>query len=423
VGFLGWVLLAFGTSLLASWAGARVGMAPLRAARPSTWFDRARLAFPARAASRFSLLLLPMSFAAFVALMPDDLAHPAWVAFCAALAALAATFRVRLHVERITRGRKVGASEMLRGWVGLWVVMFPHAWVAGAAVALETDRFDARTWATLAGTTLAVAGAFAGGGVALARAVGLARPASPRVVRAVEAAAAATGVRVHAVLEMDLMMANAFAIPAAGMILFTAEAVRTLDDAQLAAVARHELGHLSEGPRVVAGRMAGAALVLVALVAARPISGVLSPGVNLERLLAAALVVLAALVFSLGVVRPLARRMEERADAIAHAPAPHAPAAHAPDERDYASALERLYAANLMPAVTRIAGAHPHLYDRLVAAGAPPAWPRPAPPSRSRYLAAVLVCVGVTIVGCAAAIEITGTPLPFGLPEAGFERP
>jgi hypothetical protein len=74
--------------------------------------------------------------------------------------------------------------------------------------------------------------------------------------------------------------------------------------------------------------------------------------------------VVVALIFSV-----LSRRMEARAD--------HGPR----DGRTYARALERVYAANLIPAVLPGRGAsHPHLYDRLLAVGVTPDYPRPAAP-------------------------------------------
>jgi Zn-dependent protease with chaperone function len=408
MGLVSWAALAFAASLLAAWAAAQVAISPLRAAAAAStpWVERARLAFPARATSRFALLLLPAAYAVFAELQPDDLSaeHPVVVGLAAALPALVATFLVRLWVERTVRGRAVGAGEMLRGWLAMWAVLFPHAAVAGVGLALVTDAFDTRTCAALGCTALAVVAAFGGAGVALARALRIARPASERLLRAVEAASTATGVRPRAVLEVDLMMANAFALPAAGLLLFTTEAVRTLGDEQIAAVARHELGHVSESRAVVVARGAGAVLVVVSLVAARPVSGVLTPEPGLFRLLVAVLVILAAVLVSRLALRPLAHRMEQRADAIAHA--------HDAGEGEYARALEGLYAANLMPAVTAVRGAHPHLYDRLVAAGAPPAWPRPAPPSRSRLRAAMLVCIGITVVALTAAVEVAGIPLP-----------
>ena len=54
----------------------------------------------------------------------------------------------------------------------------------------------------------------------------------------------------------------------------------------------------------------------------------------------------------------------------------------------YARALEKIYEANLLPVVLREKRVHPDLYDRLVAAGATPAYARPKPPPRE-FLAAV----------------------------------
>ena len=71
----------------------------------------------------------------------------------------------------------------------------------------------------------------------------------------------------------------------------------------------------------------------------------------------------------------MARRMEVRADSCA--------AENAADQATYARALERIYQINLIPAVMsgrrRI---HPHLYDRMLAVGVTPDYPRPMPPRR-----------------------------------------
>lgn len=87
--------------------------------------------------------------------------------------------------------------------------------------------------------------------------------------------------------------------------------------------------------------------------------------------------VLLGLVLALLIARLLHGRLaalETRADAGARGAEPEA--------HVYARALTEIYRLNLVPAVMRSA-THPHLYDRLVALGAPPAYPRPPPPSRS----------------------------------------
>ena len=69
------------------------------------------------------------------------------------------------------------------------------------------------------------------------------------------------------------------------------------------------------------------------------------------------------------------------------------------DKSIYARALSKLYQANEVPAVMgRKRMAHPHLYDRLLAAGITPDFPRPDPPARWGGKVANLI-VAVNMVG------------------------
>jgi hypothetical protein len=48
--------------------------------------------------------------------------------------------------------------------------------------------------------------------------------------------------------------------------------------------------------------------------------------------------------------------------------------------------LEKIYQANQLPAVMRGNNmVHPHLYDRMLAAGVTPDYPRPQPPGRMAW--------------------------------------
>jgi hypothetical protein len=69
---------------------------------------------------------------------------------------------------------------------------------------------------------------------------------------------------------------------------------------------------------------------------------------------------------------------------------------HELDPGVYAAALERMYSYSKIPAVLNRPGIHGHLYDRMVAAGVTPSYPRPAPPSRSGEYATIVV--GLTVV-------------------------
>jgi hypothetical protein len=92
-----------------------------------------------------------------------------------------------------------------------------------------------------------------------------------------------------------------------------------------------------------------------------------------------------------GILMPrLSRQLERRADRLA--------TERETREGAYARALRKISEVNLTPLVEPgKGGTHPHVYDRLVAAGAPPDFPRPAPPSLARTrlagLAAILVLV------------------------------
>ncbi|MBI4952239.1 MAG: M48 family metalloprotease, partial [Myxococcales bacterium] len=232
-------------------------------------------------------------------------------------------------------------------------------------------------WAVLGA---AVCAFFAvGGGVLFGRALGLLRPAGARLRGAV-AAPARPGGRAVRLYEAPLLQANAFALPLLRTVIVTRPALDALDDDELAATCRHELEHLDE-PRAVAlarfGIAWGVGLALASVRQVHAAAGLAGLGGTLL-----VLVALGALHTRLG------RAMEARADRGGH---DHGPA--------YARALEKLYAWNLVPAVLPRKMLHGHLYDRLLAAGVTPGYPRPAPPVRARgpLLLVVAVALGAVV--------------------------
>lgn len=207
--------------------------------------------------------------------------------------------------------------------------------------------------------TLVILGHGRGPALRLLRALGLVRPfdAQARIGKALE------GVRIF---EVDLGMANALALQGLGIVLVTRRLVDLLDPAELEAVLQHELGHMAEPRRVQAlRRLALVPIVLLAWL--RPLMGWLGTAGGL-------------LTFYLSWLVPLFvgrkwKKWEEHADLHAHD--------HIEDGQVHARALEKIYAYNLFPAVTSKARTHPHLYDRMLAAGLQPDYPRPAA-TRSR---------------------------------------
>ncbi len=150
---------------------------------------------------------------------------------------------------------------------------------------------------------------------------------------------------------------------------------------EIEAICAHELAHLSEPRRTVFARVA-AAMSLCPLIFIRPM-------VHAFDFLGVA-ILLMPLVFTTVFFRRLRRRMEVRADAVANQ--------NAVEEGVYARALERLYRANQVPAV--MPGkrqVHPHLYDRLLAAGVAPDYPRPEPPATFHWTSGLMYLVLVIL--------------------------
>jgi hypothetical protein len=143
------------------------------------------------------------------------------------------------------------------------------------------------------------------------------------------------------------------------------------------------MSHLRESSVVTASRIAGLGF-FVPLAFWRPIQR----AQGWEGLL----VGIAAGVAVLWLAQRVARSMEKRADAVA--------VDDGDDPTVYARALEKLYRANLLPAVMPgKGGVHGHLYDRLLAVGVEPGYERPPPPAgRSVAITSFAVMVAILIL-------------------------
>jgi Zn-dependent protease with chaperone function len=383
---------------------ARVAIGPYRRLdAKSHWVERARHAYPARAAVGLTIWIALGALGVIsarlgsgaLALLPP-LALGLAVGACAY--AGGAQVAARLLRELGLGSRRV--RDLARDdAVGL-LLLAPHVLLPLAfapAIRAPLDRFDALLQAALALLFVAIA---CGGALCALRWLGLVQPAPERLLHAVRATAQAQGAREPAVEVVRWGAANAFAIPLARRLAFSSRCLELLDDAELGAVAAHEIAHLDEplAVRLARSAMLFATLPLAGLFAVADLAGPLGPlGVMCA-------ILLAALLF-----RALAARMEQRAD--------HAALGGAESSPQYARALERIYAANLMPAVLAGRPVHPHLHDRLVAAGAPPAWPRPEPPSSARFYAAV----GVAALWLMAS-SVLVVALPSLIPPASSAR-
>lgn len=395
-------LLALGLSLgLSLLSVLSVTPRALRADPEMPWPERARLAMPVRLVAVQLAVILPMlgALLGWVFAGPLGALSPAAMAALGALCAALPVWTVRGLIERAVRDPVVAAWRSVRGQLVWQLLLFPHFWVAlGLAAAMPASQSEGLPAPTLAALTLGmalfVAGAM-GGGLRLAAALRLVRP-DPRLDSALARAAQGAGLaEVPRGYVVGVGVANAFAFPWLGAVGVTAPAMALLSDDELVAVCAHELAHLHESRAVRALRLLTIVLLATPLVTVRPVLaayGVLA----FDALLVGCVLMLV-------VTRRTMRAMEERADRAAHG--------QQVSPGDYARALEALYRGNLMPVV--MSGrrkVHPDLYDRMVAAGVTPPYPRPEAPKRWPG--------AVTVLGALLAALAVGASVRWGLGQA-----
>jgi Zn-dependent protease with chaperone function len=379
---LGLAMLVFGSELW--WRGAVRSLAPLSAQH---WSERARIWF----AWRGVISGWHVSVVTGTCLIGSVLAARNTIRSTLCLAVVASILSVLLlaprtshWVARVTGIRRPRSA--LRAAVAFHAIHLSSFWIALIFCSAIPERYDAGgiIWASLLLLALLCDGLGASGW--LLTKVGVLRPARPIVVEAVANARGSLlppGPDVQ-VFEVELSSANALAYPGAQIVCFTTAAVEGLTPGQLTAIAAHELEHVRESRGTRALRTAWSmAYALPALfIPALP----RSPANGL--VLGMVLFLLSAFAY-----RSLSRRLEQRADSAA--------TKNEQDEGQYALALERLYELNLLPAVTRVRQTHPHLYDRLIASGSTPTFPRPRPPSLWPGLLSI-----VLVVLCSASLGV-----------------
>jgi Zn-dependent protease with chaperone function len=355
----------------------QLALIPWRRLPEEPWTERARRLHSIRHAHNAWILILP-----FTAIVVHLRFHPeASMPAMLVAAILGATLSGRPLDHAVFPSFEFKAwlksafvHSLLRlGWVFL-VLFF--------AVAMPTRwSFAQLGWAA---AFLIASGALSAGLLhRLLLALGAFYPAGPRVSRLVQECAEETGVPVKSVWEFPSPGAFAAALIAQRALMFSSTTATEHDDDELRAICRHELAHLNEGPALHILRIAQTPLSLLpfvftpSFVAAMGTAGILPP--------------LLLWLLLLRIFTRLSLRLEKRADEAARQGA-ESPA--------YARALERLHRRNLMPAVLapRTARTHPDLYDRMLAAGVTPNYPRPDPPSDHHWLQLLGLALNVATV-------------------------
>lgn len=225
-----------------------------------------------------------------------------------------------------------------------------------------------------------------GGWLWFGKLIGRLQPAPERLQKIAAETSASMKVPFKEVLLVRSPVAQAYAFPPGKRLLFTERILEILSDDEIAAVCAHELAHLTESRRAYYGRYI-AWLRFFPWIFFNPLMnafGVLS-----------LYVLLFFTVMAPRISRTISLKLESRADAMAKA--------NETNEGVYAKALLRLYEDRLTPAVHRKGRAtHPSLYDRLIAAGVTPDFPRPAPPQsmawHGRFFAVVAGLLFVVLI-------------------------
>jgi Zn-dependent protease with chaperone function len=382
------ILVIAPAAWLIGWSLARLSLAlafhRLRSANGMLWTERARRAWSVRKSLSMNLFLLPLTTACLAFLLVGVRgSRPPAIPAIAGLATMAGVLAVSNRVERrlATEGGLVTVDEPTIPITPLFIG--PPLLALGVVIALMPMRWSWNVlWPVVAGALLMSTHLWGLNLWILARR-GWLRPASPRLADIVDRASRSSGIRPRQVYEIPSAIANAFAWPRACALLYTTPMLRLLDDGELEAVTRHELGHLSEPVWAAASRVI-LAYSLVLLPLGIPLAGSFGLLVGLIPVLMIMLAFIAA--------TSLSRAMERRSDAKAIASDHGDPAA-------YARALELIHRASLVPAVLPgKRSTHPHLYDRMIAAGVTPDYPRPDPPPTDRRILAPTLILYVLMI-------------------------
>ena len=353
------------------------------------WTERARRSYPFRIYFGFCLLLLPLIYAVDAIYYPDFvLPAPKWILVGTALAvglvicnALAVRWAGFYHDNPGT------AFQNLKDIAVRIFIYLPTIGIFMTMAFNLPGQWNVQAGLIIAAGVLAYLWLQYGGWIRMGRMLRLILPADKDLVEDAAALAQRWKHPAPSVWIMRWRKANAFAFPFSNAIVLTTKLRTILNRDETNAVMAHELAHLCEDKLTRFMRLWMPLILLLPLFTLN----LWLPYGNWTGILACYVLVIVGFL----ILRKQSRRMEERADTFGKEAETEAGI--------YPLALAKLYESNLVPAV--MPGkrkVHPHLYDRLLAAGITPNFPRPRPPGRWGLLAA-LFTIGLNL-GCLTAI-------------------
>lgn len=374
------VVASFVTAYLCSSALYRLALVSAWRGSDTHWTERARRLYPIRVATMINPLLFATIAALTMQLIRGDATNH-WLP--AALAAWLGAATSGYFVDR-----QIWPAVVFKTWVGQfalhWLLFRAGFLLMGAAFLMMPPRLGWQAWVITGALVILIVSLVMGLTVKILCWTHLIQPAPVQLADIASRAAQRAGAKLRKAWVFQGTFVNAFALLPMKDMLFAERLLHIMSPEELESICAHEAAHLTESKWTFCGRLMGV-LALCPLILVVPVAQQF--GIRGVLLL---LATTAALVFF---PRWLARRMEQRADAAA--------ASHAVAPAVYARALEKLYEANLLPAVMpkRSRLPHPDLYDRMLAAGVTPAYERPRFPNRMSWTTFLLAFVlGLLVV-------------------------
>ncbi len=358
--FLALTVGSFCIAFVLSWSLNWLALIPWRRSVGKHWTERARLSYPVAKSASLNTWLIPLNLTLVCCYFFSGI-QILVVAISAFLGAVFAGYFL---------SRELHPPLRFRLWLhllaaGLLLIIPMWLLIVVTAFAMP-DHFGLTTWIFATGVFLTILAFRFGLGLLILKWFGLLRPATDHLNALVAEASQKLGVPVRKSWILSTYVANAAAFPLERQLLFTDKLISILNDDEIQAVCAHELGHLDEPKVVLFIRLLGS-FIFFPWIFCRPLLSLGDNGTATFGFL-----VIGIFVLWIVVIR-VARSMEKRADKIV--------GDFQVDGAIYARALARLYESNGSPAVmsslsTKI---HPNLYDRMLAAGVTPDFPRPLP--------------------------------------------
>jgi Zn-dependent protease with chaperone function len=359
---LNYLLIILGAGLTAAVVTFGVNWLSLsswRRNRDKHWSEQAQLLFPAMSAARSNLWVIPPIFVLTVLLFgPKHSTLWYFTGLTAAIGAYGGT--LPMDYEIFPRLFVPGSLRLILLHMALRFLLWSG--FIGAAVWMP----ETCNWVTLLITVIVLglwAGMQQGGALWFARRIGQLLPAPERLQKIADETSARMHVPFRELLVIRSQMAQAVAYMPTRRIGFTERLLEIAPEDEIAAICAHELAHLTESKAVRYSRYVQSLTFIPWLY--------FNPVIHTFGFLG-----FMALLLNMAVTPRLflivSRKMESRADQLA--------TGQQSDSATYARALQRLYTDCLVPAVFKTKHkTHPDLYDRLLAAGVTPDFPRPAP--------------------------------------------